>query len=220
MKKSFQSEYFVFARRSRPFIMIFLLTVVCLVNFLMAGVFWQVSVMLAPYLCTLVLGFMDYFVFCGFNSRKTKGIDILKSSARGRALVVSAVKQDAVNKSLFSLAACLFTLISILTINKEVDKFFVILYAIAAFSTCQVINRLLLLVDRWKGLTMQTHMFIVYLGYFAGGILLLPLIFLAEGCNVAIMAVYAVVAEALSVLSGIWLVKSCTKAYDSSFYDE
>ena len=199
--------------------MLALLVCVCLANYLLAGVFWQVSVLLAPYLCVLALSFMDYFVFSGFNSRKAQGMDLLKSSGRGSELVSKALRQDAVAKSIFSLIAAVFTLICVLKLNEEVDKPFVILYSIAGFATCQVICRLLLLIDRWKGLTMQTHMFIIYLGYFAGGLLLLPIIFLSESWSVTVMAIYAAAAEVLSVLTGYWLVRSCTKAYESGFYD-
>ncbi|MCR5685741.1 MAG: hypothetical protein K6G81_10050 [Lachnospiraceae bacterium] len=220
MKKSFMSEYFVFARKWRIAVMLLLLAIVCAVVFFMAGAFWQVSVLLAPSLAAAILCFMDYFAFCGFNSRKARGMELIKSSARGRKLISQAVRQDAVNKSIFSLAASVFALSCALAFaDEEENRVFIILYAIAGFATYQAVSRGLLLIDRWKGLTMQVHILISYLGYSIGSVFLLPMIFLSESGSVPVMAAYAIVAEGLSVFMGITLVRSCEKAYDSSFID-
>ena len=218
-KFSFEAEYFVFARKSRAVIMFLLLCVVCVANFFLAGVFWQLATLTGPLLSVAILCFMDYFVFAGFNSRKSQGMNLLKSSPRGRALVESALKQDIVNKSVYTLAGSLFALFSVLKFNESIDKPFVIAYAAGGFSTCLILLRLVLLLNRAKGLTMQVHIFICYLCYSVGNCILLPMIFLSETGSLLIMIIYAVVAETGSILTGRWLIISCMKVYDSSFHD-
>ena len=80
MKKKFEAEYFLFAGKARPFIMLLMLIVISGICFLMAAALWQVSLIIAPILGMAVLSFMDYFVFAGFNSRKSIGMDMMKSS--------------------------------------------------------------------------------------------------------------------------------------------
>ena len=200
--------------------MLLLLAAVCGINFLLAGAFWQLAVITGPVMCMAVLSFMDYFVFAGFNSRKSIGMDMLKSSYHGRKLVIAALKQDIVNKSLYILAGSTFALVSVFMFNPEIeDRLFVILYAMGAFSSAQILLRLTLLLDRAKGLTMQTHMLICYLAYALGTVIVLPLIFASESLSVPVMIVYAVIAEILSILTGYLLIRSCVKAFDSSLHD-
>ena len=162
---------------------------------------------------------MDYFVFAGFNSRKSIGMDMMKSSAKGRTLIEAALKQDIVNKSIYVLIGSTAALVSIFIFNEEIDHPFVIAYTIAAFSSCQVLLRVSLLIDRAKGLTMQVHIFIFYLCYSVGSLILIPLIFISESISLPLMIGYAVLAEIGSVLTGIWLIRSCMKAYDTSMHD-
>lgn len=222
MKKKkihFETEYLLLAGKWRPFLMLLLLLAVIACNFLLAGVFWQIAVFTGPILCVAVLCFMDYFVFAGFNSRRSIGMDMLMSSVRGRSFIENVLKHDIVNKSLYVMTGSVAALVSIFMFNEDIDRPFVIFYAIGAFSTSQILMRLTLLLDRAKGLTMQTHVLICYLCYSVGTLILLPLIFLSETGNLTIMIIYAVIAEALSILTGIWLVKSCVKAYESGFHD-
>ena len=218
-KNSLEAEYFAFAPWWRAPFMFLLLCIVCVGNFFLSGAFWQMATLTGPFFCAIVLCFMDYFVFAGFNSRKSQGMNLLKSSPRGRTLVESALKQDIVNKSVYVLAGSLFALISVLKFNESIDKPFVIVYAAGGFSTCLVLLRLVLLLNRAKGLTMQVHIFICYLCYSVGNCILLPMIFLSETGSLLIMIIYAVVAETGSILTGRWLIISCMKAYDSSFHD-
>lgn len=219
-KKSFETEYLIFARKWRPLLMLALLAVSCTANFFIAGVFWQMAVLTGPVICVAVLCFMDYFVFAGFNSRKSAGMNLLKTSPYGRVLVEAALKQDIVNKAIYVLIGSVTVLISIFIFNPDVDKPFVIAYAIGGYSTCMILLRLVLLIDRAKGLTMQVHVFICYLFYSLGTVILIPLIFLSETFSLPLLIVYDVAAEIGSVLMGRWLINSCMKAYDSSFHDE
>ncbi len=218
-KKFFEAEYLVFARKWRPILMFLSLLIVCTVNFFISGVFWQIAVLTGPLLSVAILCFMDYFVFAGFNSRKSIGMDLMKSSVKGRALVEAALKQDIVNKSIYVLTASTAALVSIFIFNEDIDHPFVIAYTIAAFSSCQVLLRISLLIDRAKGLTMQVHIFIFYLCYSVGSLILIPVIFISESISLPLMIVYAVLAETGSVLTGIWLIRSCMKAYDASMHD-
>ena len=218
-KKLFEAEYLVFAGKWRPVIMALALVIICVVNFFISGVFWQVAVLTGPLLCVAFLCFMDYFVFAGFNSRKSIGMDMMKSSAKGRTLIEAALKQDIVNKSIYVLIGSTAALVSIFIFNEEIDHPFVIAYTIAAFSSCQILLRISLLIDRAKGLTMQVHVFIFYLCYSVGSLILIPVIFISESISLPLMIVYAVLAETGSVLTGIWLIRSCMKAYDASMHD-
>ena len=223
MKKTnskFEAEYFVFAGKWRPLIMLLLLAVVCMINFFLAGALWQFAVITAPIMCMAIICFMDYFVFSGFNSRKSIGMDLIKSSYRGKKLVEAALKQDIVNKSLYVLAGSVFALVLVFMFNPEIeDSLFVIFYTISSYASSLVLMHLTLLLDRAKGLTMQTHMLICYLFYALGTVIILPLIFISETLSLPTMITYAVIAVICAVVTGYLLVRSCIKTYDASFHD-
>ena len=217
---SFEAAYFAFARKWRVLLMFLLFGLIITANFFLAGAFWQLATLTGPIGCFAVLIFMDYYVFAGFNSRKSDpGMNLLKSSFHGRSLVEAALKQDSFNKSLYMLAGSLAAVISILKFNPDIDKPFMIVYAIGGFSTSLIMMRLSLLITRAKGITLQAHILICYLCYSIGSAILLPLIFLSEKASLPIMAAYAAAAEAGSILTGRWLIVSCLKAYDSGFHD-
>ena len=217
--RSFEAEYFAFAPGWRAPLMIVLLCLVCVGNFFLAGVFWQMATLTGPVLCVAVLCFMDYFVFAGFNSKKLQGMNLLKSSFYGRSLVEKALKQDSVNKAVYVLIGSVAVIISVFKFNPDIDKPFVIAYAVGGYSTCMVLLRLVLLINRAKGITMQVHILICYLCYSLGTTILLPMIFLSETGSLVIMIIYAVAAEIGSILTGRWLIVSCMRAYDSNFHD-
>ncbi|MBO4415567.1 MAG: hypothetical protein J5824_06245 [Lachnospiraceae bacterium] len=227
MKKKFEAEYLAFTGRWHVLIMLGLLAAACVIAFFLSALIWQVGIMIAPILSMGMLCFMDYFTFSGTNSKKSKGMEVLRSSPRGGEVLYTALKQDVINKSLFNLLVTVF-IVTVIIIDRSVSgitefedsNLFIIAYGIAAFATGQVLIRLTLLLTRSKGLTMQVHMLIVYLIFFAGTLIMIPLIFLTETHSLPIMCAYAAVMEIFSVLTGKWLISSCRKAYEAQFYDE
>ena len=168
-----------------------------------------------------VLCFMDYFSFAGTNSKRAKGMELIKSSPYGGRILKKALQQDIVNKAIYHLLAMTFTAGLILSGEHEqgFSGIFALLYVGSAFATGQLLIRITLMITRSKGLTMQTHMLIVYAAFFIGTIIFIPLIFLSETNSMLFMSLYFAAVESLSILSGIWLLSSCYKAYDSTFYD-
>ncbi len=221
MKCKFEAEYRGFTGKWNLLIHILLFFVTCAICYLTSGMIWQLSVMICPILSMLALCFMDYFAFAGTNSKRAKGMELLKSSFYGGHVLKKALRQDVINKSVYHLLATAFTTIIILSSEHEKDfsATFALLYICSAFATGQLLMRLTLLITRNKGLTMQTHILITYFAFFIGSVLFIPLIFLSEMKSVLFMSLYFAAAEALSILSGIWLLTSCYKAYDTTFSD-
>ncbi len=226
MKNRFEAEYLAFAGWLRILIMLVLLVITCLLSFFLTLI-WQLGIIMAPSLSMIILVFMDYFIFSGTNSKRSKGMELLKSSPRGSQVLQRALKQDIVNKSVFSLIAISFTVALILIGRSasgaesfEDSNLFVIIFAFGAFATGQVLTRIALLLTRNKGLTLHVHMLLAYLIFFLGTAIMLPLIFLSETHSIPIMSGYAAVMEVLSILTGKLLISSCGKAYDASFCDD
>ncbi len=220
MNKKFEAEYLLFAGRSRLIAMFLLLLGACGLTFLLSAAMWQFAVVVGPILGMAILSFMDYFAFSGFNSKKQIGMDLLKSSTRGRAIIERALKQDLLNKTVYMITIGVVTLVLTLLVNPEIEDLpFTILYVISSYASCQTLLHLVLLLDRAKGLTMQAHILICYLFYSVGSLILLPLIFLSENMSALLMGIYAAVAAAVAVFTGFLLIRSCMKAFDASLHD-
>ena len=217
--RGFEAEYFLFARKWRPLLMICLLAAICTANYFLSLSLWQAAILLGPILCFAVLIFMDYFVFSGFNSRTSIGMDLVKSSLKGRMIIKKALEQDIVNKTFFVLTGSASAFVFVLRNHPEVDLLFLIFFTIGGFSTTHILLHLILLIDRSKGLTMQAHVFICYLSYSLGTVIFLPAVFISETMSLLFMIIYSVVTTALGIFTGIILIRSCMKAYDSCFHD-
>ena len=126
-----------------------------------------------------------------------------------------------INKSVYHLLVTAFTTVVVLCREHERDfsSGFAMLYIFSAFVTGQLLIRLTLLITRNKGLTMQTHVMITYFAFLIGSVVFVPLIFLSELRSVLYMSLYLIGIESLSILSGIWLLNSCYRAYDMTFSD-
>ena len=235
MKKKFEAEYLAFTGKMHVLLMFGLLAVIICCTYFLSGLIWQLGIMIAPILAMGVLCFMDYFTFSGTGSKRATGMDVVRSSYYGGEVLHKALKQDMINKSLFNLLSVAFAVGCVFVSRSQVreiaeansmwegfedSNLFVIVYALGVFATSQILIRVTLLWTRSKGLTMQVHMLIVYLVFFGGTIILLPVIFLSETHSTPIMLAYAVVAECLSIFFANVLLKHCKKAYDSSFSDE
>ena len=220
MKHKFEAEFRAFAGKTYFLLTVLVFPVACMISYLLSGMIWQLGVIIAPIICMLVLGFLDYFAFAGANSRHAHGMELFKSSTRGEILFKKALKQDLINKSVISFAASVISgTFAALNTEKLPDLLFVVFYCFGAYATGQLVLRLVLFLTRKKGLTMQTHALILYLVYFVGSVLFIPLIFVSETESAIIMGIYTAVAEILSVLSAILLFRSCVRAYSSAFYD-
>ena len=220
MKRKLIAEYIAFTGKLHPLILLGLFAISCLICYVISGLIWQLSLIVAPILSMGFLSFMDYFPFAGTNAKKARGMELVKSSPYGGEILKRALKQDLIIKSLFSFILTALIVVLILTgTPRPQDIPFVIIYAFAAYATGQLFTRITLFFTRKKGLTMQSHIMIVYIFFFAGSLILLPLIFLSDTNSVPLMLLYACAAEILSVLSAIWLLTSCNKAFATTFYD-
>lgn len=235
MKRKFEAEYRAFASNSHIAIMLALFAVTCFAGYAFSLMIWQLTLIICPILSMGILCFMDYFTFSGTGSKRATGMDVVRSSYYGGEVLHKALKQDMINKSLFNLLSVAFAVGCVFVSRSQAreiaeansmwegfedSNLFVIVYALGVFATSQILIRVTLLWTRSKGLTMQVHMLIVYLVFFGGTIILLPVIFLSETHSTPIMLAYAVVAECLSIFFANVLLKHCKKAYDSSFSDE
>ncbi|MBP5331996.1 MAG: hypothetical protein J6Y89_09115, partial [Lachnospiraceae bacterium] len=114
MKKKFEAEYLAFTGRWHILIMLGMLAVAGVFDFFLSAFIWQLGIIIAPILAMGMLCFMDYFTFSGTNSKKSKGMEILRSSPCGGEVLYAALKQDIINKSLFNLFVTGFTVIMII----------------------------------------------------------------------------------------------------------
>ncbi len=221
MKCKFEAEYRAFTGKWNLLIHLLLFSITCLICYATSGMIWQLSVMICPLLSMMALCFMDYFAFAGTNSKRAKGMELLKSSFYGSQILKKALRQDMINKSVYHLLTAAFTTIVVLCGEHERDfsSGFAVLYIFSAFVTGQLLIRLTLLITRNKGLTMQTHVMITYFAFLIGSVVFVPLIFLSELRSVLYMSLYLIGIESLSILSGIWLLNSCYRAYDTTFSD-
>ncbi len=220
-RKCFEAEYIAYAGKGNLLIVGLLLLGSCVISYLLSKILWQLAIMIAAIVSFGILNFMDYFAFAGSNSKNSLGINLIKSAPYGAELFRKALLQDMINKLLFSVITICAVTVFVLCrpLGREFSAFFVILYAAAAFATEQLLLNSSLWITRKKGITMQAHFLIMYLTFFAGSLLFLPLVFISEEKSVLVMTLYIVIVGALAVLANIWLQKSCNKAYRSMFYD-
>ena len=128
-------------------------------------------------------------------------------------VLIKALKQDLINKSVFSLLVMGFILVIVLFFTKKVNasRFFIVLCAGAVFAAGQLITRLTVLISRKLGTTFQRHSIIVYIALFICALILLPFVYLIKTNSKLLAVIFAVVLEALSVLAALLIIRTVSK---------
>ncbi|MBR4343761.1 MAG: hypothetical protein IKP88_13880 [Lachnospiraceae bacterium] len=166
--------------------------------------------------------FLDYFIFGGVSARKQRGMELVKSSFKGRELLEKALKTDMYIKAFINLSGFIGFLLAEIVFSEEGLSPLAIILFLILYPITNLTSRIILIIARRFAVSMASQVFITYLASMLNTLLLLTISFLIpltdEGFNI-ILIVPVVIIEALSILTATLLLKDCIKGYNSSFYD-
>ena len=169
-----------------------------------------------------VMVFSDYYIFAGVSARKQRGMEMIKASFCGYPFINKVLNTDLVIKALIILASFIGFIVAI-TIDGDKDIVInSILFASMLFPLTGLSLKIVLIIARRVAVTLVAQIMITYLASIINTILcfiLSAVLPLESEHFTAACIILALVFEAASVLTAVFLKKDCLKGYKSGFYD-